>query len=61
MLELTPEVCEYAAAFSAEHGLELIDAVHVACALWHGCEWLLTSDRKLTWAAGPLLDVVVLI
>lgn len=60
MLELAPEAWEDAAALTASHGVELKDALHLATALWHGCERLLTFDRKLALAAGPHIDIIVL-
>jgi len=38
----------------ARHRLRTPDALHLATALSHGCQSLITNDRRLSQAAGDL-------
>jgi predicted nucleic acid-binding protein len=59
LLELTPEVFDLAAGLRAKHGIKAIDALHLACALHHGCREFWTDDDRLAKAAGRGLSVKV--
>lgn len=53
-LEL-PESCYFhAAQLRARYGLKTPDALHLACALQHGCDALWTNDNRLTRAGHGL-------
>lgn len=43
-----------AARLRARHGLKTPDALHLACALRHGCDALWTNDERLAHAAHGL-------
>lgn len=51
-----PEAVFLAAAQLRAHGgLRTPDALHLACAQWHGCEALWTNDERLTQASHGLV------
>jgi uncharacterized protein len=43
-----------AAKLRARHGLKLADALHLACAVRHGCDALWTNDDRLAVTSGAL-------
>jgi len=45
---------ELATELRARHRLRTPDALHLATALSHGCQSLITNDRRLSQAAGSL-------
>lgn len=47
VLPLPAAVCERAARLRATHRFSLPDALHLACAIEHGCGLFLTNDAKL--------------
>lgn len=53
-LPLPGDVFELAASIRAETGLKMPDALHVACAINHGCTELWTNDNRLSGAAPGL-------
>lgn len=59
LLEMSERVFMDAARLRAQHGLTTPDALHLACALVHGCDALWTNDERLT-KAGHGLAVNVL-
>ena len=54
VLDLDQAVFRKAASIRAATGLKLPDALHVACAIQHGCESLWTNDDRLNAAAPGL-------
>jgi predicted nucleic acid-binding protein len=54
VLPLTAAVFDRAAALRAVRGLKTPDAIHLACALEHGCEEFWTNDRRFASAAPEL-------
>jgi predicted nucleic acid-binding protein len=54
MLEISEQVFIDAARLRARHGLKTPDALHLACALHHGCDSLWTNDDRLAQAAHGL-------
>jgi uncharacterized protein len=53
-IELTDIVYRRAAALRAAHRLKTPDALHLACALHHGCTALWTNDTRLHGASGGI-------
>ncbi|WP_158080862.1 type II toxin-antitoxin system VapC family toxin [Pelomonas sp. KK5] len=59
LLELSDAVCVQAAELRAHFGLKTPDALHLACALHHGCTALWTNDDRLARAShGLALNVL---
>lgn len=59
LLELTDAVFVQAAELRAHFGLKAPDAMHLACALHHGCNALWTNDERLAKAShGLALNVL---
>ena len=54
VLDLTEAVYRQAAQLVAGHKLKMPDALHLACAQFHGCEALWTNDNRLTHLSGGL-------
>ncbi len=53
-LPLTDETYRAAARLRADHRLKTPDALHLACALRHGCTALWTNDTRLHVAGGGI-------
>ncbi|MFI5459974.1 MAG: type II toxin-antitoxin system VapC family toxin [Isosphaerales bacterium] len=45
--DLNREVIENAAVLRARYRVQLLDAIHVACAVAHHAHWFLTNDEGL--------------
>ncbi|MBF0109597.1 MAG: type II toxin-antitoxin system VapC family toxin [Magnetococcales bacterium] len=58
-LSMADSVFILAAELRARHGLKTPDALHLAAAMYHGCDTLWTNDNRLA-AAVPGLAVNVL-
>jgi predicted nucleic acid-binding protein len=58
-IRLEPEVYDLAAELRARHGLKTPDALHLAAALWGGCDELWTNDYRLSSAAGGRIQIRV--
>jgi uncharacterized protein len=58
ILDCNAEVFRLAANIRAETALKMPDALHVACATWHGCIGLWTNDTRLS-KASTLAKVMV--
>jgi uncharacterized protein len=54
MLNLGNEVYEQATLLRARHNLKTPDALHLACAQYHGCDALWTNDDRLAIAGKGL-------
>lgn len=54
LLPLDGDVCDLAAELRALHGLKTPDALHVACAITHGCDEFWTNDDRLLKLAGSI-------
>jgi uncharacterized protein len=50
-LPINPAIYLAAAQLRADHGLKTPDALHVACAIYHGCTEFWTNDDRLSLAA----------
>ena len=48
ILELTADVFDGAAEIRADHGIGVLDALHLAAAVAGGCEAFLTNDARLS-------------
>ncbi len=58
-LALPREVFELAASIRAQTRLKMPDALHVACARYHGCTELWTHDSRLAAAAPDLVRPIL--
>ncbi|MDY0743555.1 type II toxin-antitoxin system VapC family toxin [Paucibacter sp. R3-3] len=62
LLEMTEPVFQQATELRARFGLKTPDALHLACAMHHGCSALWTNDDRLAKAAhGLALNVLATI
>lgn len=57
-LDMPEPVYFEAASIRARYGLKLVDALHLACARFHGCTALWTNDARLSAAGGDLIRVL---
>ena len=57
LLPMTRAVFERATALRATHNLKTPDALHLACAIEHGCDEFWTNDARLASGAPPGLVV----
>lgn len=53
-LDMAEQVYLQAAALRASRNLKVADALHLACALHHGCTEFWTNDTRLSAASGGL-------
>lgn len=58
-LAFTDQVFITAAQLRAQHGLKTPDALHLGCALVHGCDEFWTHDERLARLNGQLALTVV--
>ena len=54
ILELNETIYRHAAQLMAGNRLKMPDALHLACAQFHGCEALWTNDNRLSQLSGGL-------
>jgi prevent-host-death family protein len=54
LLAIEDSTVELATELRGRHRLRTPDALHLATALSHGCQSLITNDRRLSQAAGDL-------
>ena len=47
-IDVTREIAEKAQELGAEHGINPIDAIHLATAIWWGCDVLLVWDKRFS-------------
>ena len=59
VLDLNEAVFRQAAQIRAQGNLKMPDALHVACAQFHGCTALWTNDERLTEVSGGLAESIV--
>ena len=52
MLSMPAEIYEAALSLRVKHNLKTPDALHVATAQFHGCQWFWTNDDRLAGAVG---------
>jgi predicted nucleic acid-binding protein len=58
VLPMTTVVCERAARIRAIHQFELVDSLHLATAVEHGCGLFLTYDARLARCTDILVEVL---
>jgi len=58
VLSLTKAICEQAAALRAVHKFELVDALHLATAIEHGCGLFLTNDVNLSRCTAIPVEIL---
>ena len=58
LLELSPDVCDPAAAIRARHGFRPLDALHLAAAVEGGCGLFLTNDARLAGFPDIVVEVL---
>jgi uncharacterized protein len=59
VLDLNEAVFRQAAQLRARGTLKMPDALHLACAQFHGCAALWTNDDRLAEASGGLAESVI--
>ncbi|MCA3696948.1 PIN domain-containing protein [Aquidulcibacter sp.] len=59
ILELNEAVFRQAAHIRSHGNLKMPDALHLACAQFHGCSALWTNDERLAEASGGLAESIV--
>ncbi|MFM1976234.1 MAG: hypothetical protein RL145_1080 [Pseudomonadota bacterium] len=59
ILELNEAVFRQAAHTRSHGNLKMPDALHLACAQFHGCSALWTNDERLAEASGGLAESIV--
>jgi uncharacterized protein len=60
MLSIPEPLFYQVARLRADYGLKTPDALHLAIALYHGCDQLWTNDDRLSNVAGSMvLNVLV--
>lgn len=58
LLPMTAAICERAARIRATHRFELVDSLHLATAVEHGCGLFLTNDAKLKTCGDIPVEVL---
>ena len=58
VLPLTTAICERAARIRATHKFELVDSLHLATAVEHGCSLFLTNDAQLKRCTAISVEVL---
>ena len=59
VLELNEAIFRQGAHLVARGRLKMPDALHVACAQYHGCDALWTNDHRMSQASGGLAVSVI--
>ena len=61
-IDVTREIAEMAQELGAEHGMSPIDAIHLATAVWNGCDVLLVWDKRFSrrFEGSPIGGVTVM-
>lgn len=59
MLQVTVAVWEHAARIRAVNKLQVLDSVHLATAIEHGCGLFLTNDLQLANFEGIKVEVLI--
>lgn len=59
ILELNEAVFRQAALIRSHGNLKMPDALHLACAQFHGCSALWTNDERLAEASGGLAESII--
>ena len=59
ILELNEAIYRHAAQLMAGNRIKMPDALHLACAQFHGCEALWTNDNRLTHVSGGLAVAIL--
>lgn len=59
ILDLNEAVFRQAAHIRAQGNLKMPDALHLACAQFHGCTALWTNDERLADVSGGLAESIV--
>ncbi|MFY7761204.1 type II toxin-antitoxin system VapC family toxin [Aquidulcibacter sp.] len=59
ILDLNEAVFRQAAHIRSQGNLKMPDALHLACAQFHGCSALWTNDERLAEASGGLAESIV--
>lgn len=59
ILDLNEAVFRQAAHIRSHGNLKMPDALHLACAQFHGCSALWTNDERLAEASGGLAESIV--
>ena len=61
LIEVNREIGEMAQEFGAMYGIQPMDAIHLASAVWWGCDSLLVWDKRFTrnFQSGPVQGVLV--
>jgi uncharacterized protein len=59
ILDLNEAVFRQAAQIRSQGKLKMPDALHLACAQFHGCEALWTNDDRLAEASGGLAELII--
>ncbi len=59
VLDLNEAVFRQAAQIRAQGNLKMPDALHVACAQFHGCTAFWTNDERLAEVSGGLAESIV--
>jgi predicted nucleic acid-binding protein len=54
------EIEAYATNLMERHGIDAKDALHVACAVRSGCDFLLTTDKKLIRRTGRVEQMQII-
>lgn len=60
-IDVTREIAEMAQELGAEHGISPIDAIHLATAIWNGCDVLFVWDKRFSgrFESGPIGGVTI--
>jgi uncharacterized protein len=58
VVPVSAEVCDRAALIRARHRLRPLDALHMAAAIEHGCDRLLTHDQRLSGLSEIPVEVL---
>jgi predicted nucleic acid-binding protein len=58
VLAMTAATCERAARFRAKYRFELVDALHLATAVEHGCGLFLTNDAQLARCTDIVVEIL---
>ena len=60
-IDVTRPIAEMAQELGAEHGMSPIDTIHLATAIWNGCDVLFVWDKRFSrrFEDGPIGGVTV--
>ena len=58
VVALSREVIDRATEIRAQYGFKTPDAIHLAAAVWSGCDVFLTNDRRLDRFSGLAVETI---